>query len=80
MKKLLFAAMIFLSSCTGGNQSITGKVWTDYIPSFMMIIGAVIIGYGVAFYKKGYNDQPKKIAITIGAALALSGFLFYVIS
>ena len=80
MKKLLFAAMIFLSSCTGGNQSITGKVWTDYIPSFMMIIGAVIIGYGVAFYKKGYNDQPKKIAIAIGGILAIAGFLFYVIS
>ena len=80
MKKLLFAATIFLASCTGGNESITGKVWTDYIPSFMMIIGAVIVAYGVIFYKKGYNDQPKGIAIAIGVAIALAGTLFYFIS
>ena len=80
MKKLLFAATIFLSSCTGGNESITGKVWTDSIPSFMMLIGIIIAGCGVYFYKKGYNDQPKKIAMAIGGILAIAGFLFYVIS
>ena len=80
MKKLLFAAMLFLASCTGGNQSITGKVWTDYIPSIMMIVGAVIFLYGILFKKKGYNDQPKAIAMFIGAIVATAGIIFYFIS
>ena len=78
MKKLLFAATIFLVSCTGGNESITGKVWTDYIPSAMIIIGGLILGYGISSYKRGYNDQPKKIAMVVGGIIALAGFLFLI--
>ena len=78
MKKLLFAATIFLASCTAGNQSITGRVWTDYIPSVMMFSGIIIFLYGFVFKKKGYNDQPKKIAMAIGGILALAGFFILI--
>ena len=80
MKRLLFAATIFLASCTAGTQSITGKVWTDYIPSVVMFAGIIIFLYGLVFKKKGYKDQPKEIAMAIGVILALAGFFILIIS
>lgn len=77
MRKLLGFLLVVLSSCTGGNQSITGVTAMDYFPSVLMIVGAVVSVIGILKYNKGYNDTDAKIIITIGGIIAIFGAIIY---
>ena len=77
MKNLFtFLASIFvLASCTGGNESVTGAVWTDYIPSAIMIAGTALGLYGGVRVASGTPNG--KVALVWGLILLAAGAAYY---
>lgn len=81
MKKLLtFLTTLFvLTSCTGGAESATGgAALLDYLPSALMLGGAVLAGFGG--YKKVKTNVSGTTEIAWGVILLVSGIIFYFIN
>lgn len=82
---LLFT--VFLASCKNGklpNASITGATFGDYVPWFMIPIGALMllfVGYNYLSNKEAYRDKilnPASIWFwcgVLGAILVVMGFV-----
>ena len=89
MRNLIAAILVItIASCTGGNESTTGAVWTDYLPSFFMLAGAGILAFaGTKFLKslklgdnsdEGFSlKQTSFIIGLVGGIVFLFGFATY---